>query len=170
MRLWCGRKPDFRVKLIPYFRFLAKGDGRSYLAMESPFIATVYHTTYHFGLYLYQFLYQFLYQLFLRCISPYPPYNTNFFCRLCHMRNALSARRKRRRWNVHLRLFCDPGCVVQLMVGISSRGRKQGCKQPCRNRPGLLVELSAEVTCRYERSWTRSLGMLLVLPICTLRF
>ena len=86
LRLWCGRKPDFRVKLIPYFRFLAKGDGRSYLAMESPFIATVYHTTYHFGLYLYQFLYQFLYQLFLRCISPYPPYNINFFWRLCHKR------------------------------------------------------------------------------------
>ena len=49
--------------------------GRSYLAMESPFLATGYHTTYHFGLYLYQFLYQ----LFLRCISPYPPYSTIFF-------------------------------------------------------------------------------------------
>ena len=55
---------------------------RSYLATESPFLATGYHITYHFGLYLYQFLYQ----LFLRCISPCPPYSTNFFWRLCHKR------------------------------------------------------------------------------------
>ena len=55
---------------------------RSYLATESPFLAAGYHITYHFGLYLYQFLYQLL----LRCISPYPPYNTNFFWRLCHKR------------------------------------------------------------------------------------
>ena len=56
--------------------------GSSYLATESPFLAAGYHITYHFGLYLYQFLYQ----LFLRCISPCSPYNTNFFWRLCHKR------------------------------------------------------------------------------------
>ena len=36
----------------------------------------------------------------------------------------------------------DPGCVVQLMVGISSRGRKQGCLQPCRDRPGTTGPVS----------------------------
>ena len=56
--------------------------GSSYLATESPFLAAGYHITYHFGLYLYQFLDQ----LFLRCISPCPPYNTNFFWRLWHKR------------------------------------------------------------------------------------
>ena len=56
--------------------------GSSYLATESPFLAAGYHITYHFGLYLYQFLDQ----LFLRCISPCPPYNINFFWRLCHKR------------------------------------------------------------------------------------
>ena len=51
----------------PSFSLPSKGDGRSYLAMESPFFPAASHITSHFGLYLYQCLYQ----LFLRCIIPY---------------------------------------------------------------------------------------------------
>ena len=54
-------------------------------------------------------------------LNTFFPYSTIFFVDFGGS-ECLTARRTRRRWNVHLRLFCDPGCVVQIIGEIGRRG------------------------------------------------
>ena len=92
-------------------------DLEGFLPTDFPFSGPSYHFFYHSGYSLYQ-----LQTLLFNAELLHTPYITLSLCGVFAFADELTARRKRRRWNVHLRLCGDPGCSFQLTGQSEHRG------------------------------------------------